>query len=146
MRLEFEARLAAGPAEVWEVLADWRRYAEWMPDVAWVSLLGSEEGERMRLAVRTKVLGVPLVTDELRVTAWEPPRRMAIEHVGLVRGPAEWRLEADAGGTRFTWLEDLKMSPPVLGAVALLLYSPVLRWTFRRSMRNLARLVAGPSI
>jgi hypothetical protein len=95
----------------------------------------------MRLAVRTKVLGVPLVTDELHVTAWEPPRRMRIEHLGLVRGSGEWRLEPGLRGTAFRWTEDLTMPPPVLGTVALLLYSPILSWTFRRSIQNLRRLV-----
>ena len=141
MRLALEARLAASPERVWEVLADWERYAEWMPDVSWVRPLGPERGQGLRLAVRTKVLGIPVVTDELRVVAWEPPRRMAIEHLGLVQGSAEWRLEPLPSGTRFSWREELSMPPPVLGTVALLLYSPVLKWTFGRSIRNLGRLL-----
>jgi hypothetical protein len=112
-----------------------------MPDVSWVRALGPERGEGMRLAVRTKVLGVPLVTDELHVTSWEPPMRMHIEHLGVVQGSGEWRLEPTASGTRFEWTEELAMPPPVLGSLALLLYSPVLQWTFRRSIRNLQRLV-----
>ncbi len=141
MRLELGASLAASPERVWEVLADWERYPEWMPDVSWVRLLGPDRGEGMRLAVRTKVLGIPLVTDELHITAWEPPRRMRIEHLGLVGGSGQWRLEPIPSGTRFEWTEELAMPPPVLGSLALLLYSPVLRWTFRRSIRNLRRLV-----
>jgi hypothetical protein len=133
--------LRASPDRVWSVLADWRRYAEWMPDVAWVRQVGSGQGASLRLAVRTKVLGVPLVTDEMAVTQWDPPRLMAIEHRGLVRGGGEWRLEPVPSGTRFVWVEDLSMPPPVLGSLALLVYSPVLRWTFGRSMRNVARLL-----
>jgi len=141
MRLQWHADLAAPQDRVWEVLAEWERYPDWMPDVSWVRALGPERGEGMRLAVRTKVLGVPLVTDELHVIAWEPPRRMRIEHLGLVRGPAEWRLEPGPRGTSFRWTEELTMPPPVLGTIALLLYSPILSWTFRRSIRNLRRLV-----
>lgn len=144
MRIELSLDMPAAPERVWEVLADWERYPQWMPDVAWVRRLSEVEGEGMRLAVRTKVVGVPLVTDELVVTAWEPARRMAIEHRGLVRGVAEWRLEASSSGTRFSWIEQLRMPPPLLGALALFLYSPVLRWTFRMSMHNLARRVAPP--
>jgi carbon monoxide dehydrogenase subunit G len=145
VRFEQTTSLAAPPDRVWEVLADWERYPEWMPDVTWVRRIGSEESVGMRLAVRTKVLGIPLVTDELVITAWDPPRKMGVHHRGLVRGDAEWRLEDVAGGTRFAWIEDLRMPPPVLGAFALFLYSPVLRWNFGRSMRKLSERVSGPS-
>ncbi|TMK85239.1 MAG: SRPBCC family protein [Actinobacteria bacterium] len=141
VRLRMRARLDAPPAAVWAILADWERYPEWMPDVAWVRALGPERGEGMRLAVRTKVLGIPLVTDEMVIGGWDPPRRMAIEHRGLVEGPAEWLVEPADGGSVFTWNEELRMPPPILGAVALLAYSPILRWTFRRSIENLRRLV-----
>jgi hypothetical protein len=131
------------PADrAWDVLADWRRYPSWMPDVAWVRRLDEgADGVGMRFAVRTKVFGIPLVTDEMAVTAWEPPKLMGIEHRGLVRGTGEWRLEPSDGGTRFTWVEELRMPPPVLGEIGLYLYSPILRWTFGRSVRNLQRLV-----
>jgi carbon monoxide dehydrogenase subunit G len=145
MRFEQAITLVASPERVWEVLADWVRYPQWMPDVSWVRRLGEEEGTGMRLAIRTKVLGVPLVTDELLITAWDPPRRMGVAHKGLVRGQAEWRLEALDGGTRFTWIEDLRMPPPVLGGIALFLYWPVLRWNFGRSMRKLSERVSESS-
>jgi carbon monoxide dehydrogenase subunit G len=145
VRFEQAVTVTVSPERVWDVLADWERYPEWMPDVSWVRRLGEEEGTGMRLAVRTKVLGVPLVTDELLITAWEPPQRMAVYHKGMVRGEAQWRLEASDGGTRFTWIEDLRMPPPVLGAMALFLYSPVLRWNFGRSMRKLSERVSGSS-
>jgi carbon monoxide dehydrogenase subunit G len=138
LRFEQAITLRAAPQRAWEVLADWERYADWMPDVYWVRRLEGNEGAGMRLAIRTKVLGIPLVTDELLITAWDPPSRMGVSHKGLVRGEAEWRLEALDGGTRFTWIEDLRMPPPVLGAIALFLYSPILRWNFGRSMRKLS--------
>jgi hypothetical protein len=112
-----------------------------MPDVASVRPVGPGREARLHLAIRTKVFGVPLVTDRMLVTAWEPGRRMAIEHQGLVQGRAEWRLEPVADGTSFTWVEDLRMLPPVLGEIALRLYSPFLRWSFGGSIRNLARMV-----
>jgi hypothetical protein len=113
-----------------------------MPDVAWVRRVAGEPGVGLELDVRTKVLGLPLVTDRMRVVAWDPPNRMAIEHRGLVSGPADWRLEpAGQSGTRFLWTEELRMPPPVLGELGLWAYRPVLVLTFRWSMRNLARLV-----
>jgi len=126
---------------VWDVLTDWERQASWMPDVAWIRLVGSERALGARLEVRTKVFGIPLVTDQVRVTAWEPPRRLAIDHVGVVVGVGEWHLESTEGGTRFVWYESFRMPPPILGDLASLLYSPYQRSMLRRSIRNLKRLV-----
>jgi carbon monoxide dehydrogenase subunit G len=142
VKLQVSAVLPGGPERVWDVVADWRRYPAWMPDVSWVRRISGEAGVGLELDVRTKVLGVPFVTDRMRVTAWDPPRRMAIQHEGLVSGPADWRLEpAGEDGTRFLWTEELRMPPPLIGEIGLWLYRPVLRLTFRWSMRNLAKLV-----
>lgn len=141
MRIEESAVLRAAQERVWEVLVDWERQASWMPDVAWIRVVGPGRGLGAKVVVRTKLLGVPAVTDELTITAWEPPTGLAVEHSGLVRGTGEWRLAPAEGGTRFIWREALRMPPPVLGDLALLAYSPVQRWMLRRSIRNLRRIV-----
>jgi carbon monoxide dehydrogenase subunit G len=141
MKFREEALLKADPARVWEVLSDWERQATWMPDVAWIRIVGQERTLGARVQVRMKVFGIPLATDDLRVTAWEPPRRLAIHHEGVVIGTAEWRLEATESGTRFTWWEEVRMPPPFLGAIALRLYAPFQRMMLRRSIRNLKRIV-----
>jgi carbon monoxide dehydrogenase subunit G len=133
--------IRAAPESVWEVLSDWEGQASWMPDVAWVKPLGAERGLGARFEVRTRVFGVPLATDVMRVTAWDPPTRLRIEHVGVVRGVGEWRLAPTGHGTAFTWFESIRMPPPILGDVALLAYSPWQRWMLRRSIRNLRRRV-----
>ena len=141
MRLRLETTLPASSAQVWDVVSDWVRYAEWMPDVSWVRCVGGVPGVGLELDVRTKVLGVPAVTDRMTVRIWEPPRKLGIVHRGVVSGSALWKLEPVAGGTRFVWLEDLRMAPPLIGDVALWAYRPILILTFRWSMRNLAGLV-----
>jgi carbon monoxide dehydrogenase subunit G len=141
MRFEEQAVLRADPGRVWDILADWEQQAAWMPDVAWTRVVGSERELGARLQVRTKVFGIPLATDEVRVTSWEPPRRLAVDHVGVVMGMGEWNLEPTEGGTRFTWYEDFRMPPPVLGGFALWVYSPFQRAMLRRSILNLKRLV-----
>jgi carbon monoxide dehydrogenase subunit G len=144
MRFEQRAFLQASPERVWGILTDWERQASWMPDVAWIRPLGPERALGARLAVRTKVLGIPLVTDELRVTEWEPPRTLTVEHRGFVRGGGEWTLEPADGGTLFIWRESFRMPPPFLGDLALWAYAPIQRRTLRRSTGNLRRLVEGP--
>jgi len=147
MRLRLEATLPAPRERVWSVVSDWERYPSWMPDVAWVRRVSGGPGVGLVLDVRTRVLGLPVVTDRMRVVEWDPPRKIGIVHRGLVSGPAAWLFEdATAVGrdaTRFVWLEDLRMPPPLLGEAALTAYRPVLALTFRLSMRNLARLVRG---
>lgn len=133
----------APPARVWDVLADWERQAEWMADVAWIRVLGEERALGARLAVRARVFGVPATTDLVTVTAWEPPRRLAVAHRGVVRGHGEWALEPAAdGGTGFTWTEAVSMAPRGIGELALRAYGPWQRRMLRGSMANLGRLVA----
>jgi hypothetical protein len=138
MRLEAAAILPAPPDRVWSVLVDWERQAAWMPDVAWVRVVGRGREAGARLLIRTKVLGVPLLTDRLRVTGWEPPSRLTVAHEGLVRGTGDWRLEAAAPGlTRFVWTEHLHLEPAVVGELALWVYSPWHRHMLRRAVANL---------
>ena len=146
MNLRVRAVLNAPPQVVWSVLADWERQAEWMPDVAWIRVVGEQREAGARLDVRTKVLGVPFTTDVMRVTGWERPRRLAIEHVGIVRGHGEWLLEPVGSRTRFTWSETLRMPPPVLGEIGLWLYAPIQRAMLKRSLRNLGDRVEGQTV
>lgn len=141
MRLRLETTLRTPPARVWEVVSDWERYPDWMPDVSWVRRVEGPPGVGLVLDVRTKVLGVPAVTDRMTVQIWEPPRKLGIVHRGVVSGPALWKLEPEGDGTRFVWLEDIRMPPPFVGELGLWAYRPILLLTFTWSMRSLARLV-----
>ncbi|MBI4260131.1 MAG: SRPBCC family protein [Actinobacteria bacterium] len=145
VRILERAVLRASPDRVWEVLTDWEGQAGWMPDVAWIRLLGEERGLGARLAVRTKVFGLPATTDRIEVTGFEPGKRLAVDHLGLVRGWGEWRLEPRDGGaaTAFEWEERLQLRVPVVGGLALLAYLPVQRAMLRRSVGNLRGLVEG---
>jgi len=100
------------------------------------------EGVRVRMAVRTRVLGVPLFTEVLEVTVWEPPHRLVMAHRGFVRGTGTWTLQATAKWSAFRWVEELSLPVPVLGELALLAYRPFMRWLMRGSLRNLQRVLA----
>ena len=144
MRLVATGELPAPPERAWAVATDWERQADWMPDVAWVRVLGPDRALGAQMEIRTKVLGVPLATDVLTVTAWEPPRRLEVDHRGVVAGWGAWLFEpAGETRTRFTWEEVIHLPPPVLGDAAIHLYGPIQRWMLRRSVRNLRRLLAG---
>jgi carbon monoxide dehydrogenase subunit G len=142
VRILERVTLDASPVAVWSVLTDWERQASWMPDVAWLRVIGPGRQLGARIEVRTRVLGIPLATDLVEVTTWEPPRRLAVRHTGVVAGTGEWALATGPeGGTAFTWTEVIRMPPPVLGDLALWLYGPIQRWMLRRAVRNLGRLL-----
>jgi hypothetical protein len=107
-------------------------------------VLGSEREAGATLAVKTRIFGVPAVVDRVVVTGWDPPRRLAVEHRGFVRGRGEWQMEPARGGerTRFRWWEDITMPPGWLGEGALRAYGPIQRAMLRRSVRNLRDRVA----
>src|SRR6266487_3699936 len=76
VRLQARAVFRAEPHHVWAVLSDWERQADWMPDVAWIRVEGPVRGLGANLLVRTRVMGMSLVTDRLTVDRWEPPQRL----------------------------------------------------------------------
>jgi carbon monoxide dehydrogenase subunit G len=146
--VEREIVLPVPPAEAWSVLMDWERQSDWMLDADSVTVVSEQrEGVGVRLAVQTRILGVAAFTEPMEVTGWDPPRRLEIKHGSLVEGVGTWLLEPVAGGTRFTWREDIRLAVPVVGGLAATAYRPVMRTLMGRAMKALrAHLIAtGPA-
>jgi len=142
VRVSASTELAVPPQEAWRRVLAWEEQVAWMKDAHSIRVCTSHrEGVGVVVAVRTRVLGVPLLTDHLEVTMWDPPRQLVMAHRGLVRGVGEWLVEPAARGARFTWTEDLRLPVPVLGELALLAYRPFMRRLMRRSLSNLERLL-----
>jgi uncharacterized protein YndB with AHSA1/START domain len=138
MHVEGEIVLPAPPERAWAVLVDWERQARWMRDADRVDVVSRQrEGVGTTVAVRTRVLGVPLFTERLEVVTWDPPRQMRMAHRSFVRGVGTWSLEAAGTGSRFRWQEDLSLPVPLLGETALLAYRPFMRRLMRGAMRDL---------
>lgn len=143
MRLELTREVDAAPAVVWSVLTDWERQPEWMLDAQQVVVLTPERtGVGVTIRCPTNLLGV-IVQDVMRVTAWEPRRRLAVVHLGrIITGTAAFELEElTAGRTRVTWWEHV--DPPLGGLGewgASTVARPVLRRIFARSLARLAAL------
>jgi len=143
VRVEASRDLPATPERVWEQIRRWEDQSRWIRDAVWVRVLTPErEGVGVRVRVLNRVLLVPLFTEQLEVTGWEPSRRIVMAHRSFVAGTGIWSLEATDGGTRFTWTEELSLPIPLLGELALLVYRPFLRRLMRGSLANLQRLVA----
>ena len=143
MNVSASIDLQAKAESVWERVVAWELQPLWMRDAADVRVLTSHRaGPGVRVAVRTRVAGVPAFTDPLEVTVWDPPRRLVLAHRGFVRGVGEWTLESVGDRTRFRWTERLSLPVPLLGEWALLLYRPFMRRLMGGSLRNLADWLA----
>ncbi len=142
MRVSAQIELGLPPGEAWRRVLAWEDQITWIEDAVSVRVLTSHRGGvGVIIAVRTQVLGVPLLTDRLEVTLWDPPRRLVMAHRGLVRGVGEWLLQPVGGGTRFSWTEDLALPVPILGELLLLMYRPFMNRLMRNSLSNLKRTV-----
>ena len=133
-----------GPPEVvWELLTDWERQGEWMLEASDVEVIGHQrEGVGVEARAKVRIAGIT-TRDRIRVTMWEPPRILVIEHLGWVKGTGELQMVPIREGTRIRWRESL-FPPPRLGpvgAIGLRLFSPIMRRIFRRDLRVLRGLV-----
>jgi carbon monoxide dehydrogenase subunit G len=147
MRVERAIVLPCPREEAWAVLMDWERQADWMLDADRVEVVSDRrEGIGVRLAVRTRLFGVPAFTEPMEVIGWEPPARLTIRHGSLVAGTGTWSLERVTGGTRFVWSEDIRLSVPLVGGFAAWCYRPVMRMLMRRAMVGLRSYIvaSGP--
>ena len=148
MLVEREVILPVPPMRAWKVLTDWERQSLWMLDADEVAVVSPDrEGVGVRLAVRTRLFGIPAFTEPLEVSAWDPPARLAIRHGALVAGTGTWELEPVDAGTRFRWGEAVSLELPVVGGIVGLCYRPILRWLMGRAQRRLRALViaSGPA-
>jgi hypothetical protein len=143
MKVSSAVTLAVSQHRAWELLMRWEDQARWMRDADSVRVVTTQRGGvGTQIAVKTRVLNVPLFTERLEVTVWDPPRRLVMAHRSFVRGVGTWALDPAEGGTRFTWTEDLSLPIPLLGELALLVYRPFMRHLVRGALANLQAFVA----
>lgn len=137
-RIRVRTMLDAPPARVWEDLRNIGSHTEWMHDAEAIRFTSRRhEGVGTTFDCDTRV-GPLSLTDRMEVTAWEPDRVLGIRHVGIVTGTGQFRLRpARRGRTRFTWEERLRFPWWLGGPIGALLSKPVLRWIWKRNLRNL---------
>ena len=140
MAVHVEARvaIAAPPEVVFEAVSEWEAQSQWVPlTTVTVEPGGRRVGER--LTAVTKLAGVGF-SDPMEVTRWEPPRLVEVRHLGrVVRGTGTFTVEPAAGGSSFTWAEDLDLPLGALGRFGFALVRPAFELMLRRSVARLAR-------
>jgi hypothetical protein len=125
----------------WEVLADIPGQLRWMKEMKSVHVLTPGPVRVGTQAVAfVRFLGIR-VRDPIEVTEWDPPRRYAISHNGVVKGGGEIELTPSdvPGNTRVTWDETL-VAPvfPHLGGMAFrAVFGPI----FQADLEAFARIV-----
>jgi hypothetical protein len=137
-----------GSAEVvWRLITDWEHQDDWMLEASDFVVTGTQrEGVGVEAEATVSIGGVR-TRDRVRVSAWDPPRRLEIEHGGWVQGVGEIRLTPlGDGACRLDWREELRApSLGPVGTVGLMAFRPLMRRIFRRDLRVLRGLVRAAS-
>lgn len=141
--LEMEATLQAPPEVIWELITDWERQGDWMLEASdFVVTSGYREGIGVEAEATIKIAGIK-TRDRVRVTGWDPPRRLAIEHLGWVSGAGVIDVvPSGPGRSHMFWREELYPPLGLLGAIGMAGFKPVMRRIFERDVRVLARLAS----
>ena len=140
--IEIAATMPGPPNVVWELITDWENQGDWMLEASdFVVTSGHREGIGVEAEATVKIAGIS-TRDKVRVTAWEPGRRLAIEHGGWVSGRGEiYRTPLGKDRTHIFWREELEPPLGALGALGLTGFKPVMKRIFTRDLRVLAGLV-----
>ena len=143
--LDVRVYIRATPERVWQVISDLPAQASWMVDVRRLEVTSEQkDGVGAVIEVTSELFGQPLVKDTMRITAWEPPHRFDVEHVGQFTGTGSFIVEPAPGGSIFTWIEDFKPPLGPLGEAGFAaVVGPHLKRVFGRSLDNVRRLAEG---
>jgi carbon monoxide dehydrogenase subunit G len=134
--------MPGAPQTVWRLITDWEHQDDWMLEASdFVVTSPHREGIGVEAEATVRIGGIR-TRDTIRVAAWDPPRRLVIEHRGWVRGTGELHVvPLGEGETRLDWRETLYAPLGPLGWVGLVAFRPLMLRIFRRDLRVLEGLV-----
>ena len=140
--IEMAATMPGPPHVVWDLITDWEHQDDWMLEASdFVVLSSHREGTGVEAEATVKIAGIA-TRDKVRVTGWEPNRRLAIAHEGWVSGRGELYLTPlGKDRTHLFWREELEPPLGLLGTVGLTGFKPIMKRIFMRDLRVLAGLV-----
>lgn len=131
----------ASPDDIWAAVEQIERHVDWMADADSITFDDDvRRGVGTGFTCVTRV-GPIRLRDHMTVTGWEPSRRMAVQHNGIVAGVGEFAIEPiNAISSRFRWDERLDFPWYFGGAVgARIVGGTVLRAVWRRNLVRLKR-------
>ncbi|MEU5884918.1 SRPBCC family protein [Spirillospora sp. NPDC047279] len=122
--------------QVFAVLTDWPRHAEWMPFTRAEG--GRAVGEEIKGWTGVGPVGF---LDTMVITEWLTGRRVVVRHTGrLVRGDAWFEVTPVGAGCRVLWVERVDLPLGVLGRAGWIVGGPVIRMFMKLGLRRLAQV------
>jgi uncharacterized protein YndB with AHSA1/START domain len=145
--LEMAHTLPGPPEVVWRLITDWEHQDDWMLEASdFVVLSEVREGVGVEAEATIKIGGIK-TRDKVRVTAWEPIKRLGIAHEGWVSGSGEIFLTKLGGDrTHLFWREELFPPLGFAGALGITAFKPIMHRIFQRDLRVLEGLVRAAAI
>jgi uncharacterized protein YndB with AHSA1/START domain len=123
--LELSVQVAAPPATIFAAMTDWERQSEWVFGTHVKVVAG--DGKSVGSEIDAVTFGV---SDRMRITRWDPPHAVEVEHLGkVVRGTGVFAVR----GSRFVWTERLDVP------FFFPLVKPLFVLMLRRSLQRFAR-------
>lgn len=133
--------LPAPPEAVWARLVDWERLGDWMHEASHFRVTTlRREGVGVEAAARIRIAGIT-TDDSIRVTRWEPPEWLEIQHLGWVKGSGLMHCRPSATGSFLWWRESLIPPLGTVGRLGMTALAPVMGAVFRRDLRLLRALL-----
>lgn len=140
IEITMSAEIQAPIGAIWNYLVDWEGLHRWMSELSALRITSSQrQGVGVEGVASVRIGGIT-TTDRIRVTAWDPPARLTIVHLGWVSGSGIMVGRESARGTVFTWTERLQPPLGALGWIGMQLLRPLIKRTFVADVRRLKAL------
>ncbi len=126
---------------VWNEVSRLENHINWMNDAEKIDFLSENNtGIGTEMKVLTKIGPIKLY-DYMTVTEWVNENTIAVDHIGIVTGKGEFKLEEiDENNTKFNWEETLKFPLYLGGIIGEFFGAPILKLIWRKNLKNLKEL------
>ena len=137
MRTEVSVDIPAPISDVWREAVDFASHHEWMSDAADIDFATDQrEGVGTTLLIATTV-GPLRTVDRFEIVEIVEPNLVRGDHIGAVTGYGEWHIVEIDGGTRFTWIEELRF-PWFFGwRLGEIVAKPLMAYLWRKNLESL---------
>jgi carbon monoxide dehydrogenase subunit G len=140
--IETTETISAPATAVWSLITDWERLDAWMLEASDFVVISEErEGVGVEAEATVRIAGIA-TRDKVRISVYEPPRRLVIDHLGWVGGFGEMVLVPSGDSTFLYWREELRAPLGLAGRLGLAAMKPLMKRVFARDASVLASLAA----